>query len=555
MEPSDFSGAVLSHSSSSMEGRRGKKRVTSKRRRINKKEIFGVFLLIIVDLIWVGSAGLTRYLFHQQSYDKPFFTVYFKTILFITYLLPFLFWRPWQRLCCCSCCRFCDRRQEVEDSIASEGPVADDDDDDVFDDEQKDKFDDSGAVISSESSITSANVTDAQSLLGPSIYKPLRSSDNGHTGDNCVEDGRAEPSIPLSLSHSPSRSIQQEGMAPALNVTSSQSFIRRKKLVRFSQTVEVKHVPSISEYKVKNDKLILNVTQVITLSIPFGLLWFFANYFYGIALDHQSVAVVNTLSSISGVLVLILAAIPPKVGPKDKFTLTKLIIILTSVGGAILVGLAHSLDEDKKNSSAYGSLFAVGGAVLYAVYLVLLSKVVPNEESLEIPMFFGFVGVIVLIVITPLVAFWDFIKWEEFELPPNNMIWTLLLINGFIGTVLSELLWLWGCLLTSSLVGTLSLSLVTPLSITYSIITGEASLSPGFIIGSLLVVASFICVAVVNHWSGWDPVWNLIRFIIISFKSFHLSHTWNEVSSYESQSLLSGTETETLSQNERSINQ
>lgn len=76
-------------------------------------------------------------------------------------------------------------------------------------------------------------------------------------------------------------------------------------------------------------------------------------------------------------LVLILAAIPPKVGPKDKFTLTKLIIILTryftlvtiyviliSVGGAILVGLAHSLDENKKNSSAYGSLFAVGGAVL-----------------------------------------------------------------------------------------------------------------------------------------------------------------------------------------------
>ena len=55
----------------------------------------------------------------------------------------------------------------------------------------------------------------------------------------------------------------------------------------------------------------------------------------------------------------------------------------------------------------------------------------------------GFVGVTVLLVITPLVAFWDFIKWEEFELPPNNMIWTLLLINGFIGTVLSELLWLW----------------------------------------------------------------------------------------------------------------
>lgn len=30
------------------------------KKRINKKEIFGVSMLVIVDLIWVGSAGLTR---------------------------------------------------------------------------------------------------------------------------------------------------------------------------------------------------------------------------------------------------------------------------------------------------------------------------------------------------------------------------------------------------------------------------------------------------------------------------------------------------------------
>lgn len=55
----------------------------------------------------------------------------------------------------------------------------------------------------------------------------------------------------------------------------------------------------------------------------------------------------------------------------------------------------------------------------------------------------GFAGVAVSVMITPLILLWDFVKWEEFELPPNNMVWTLLLINGFVGTVLSELLWLW----------------------------------------------------------------------------------------------------------------
>ena len=78
MESSDFSGAVLSHSSSLTEGRRGKKRVTSKRKRINKKEIFGVFLLIVVDIIWVGSAGLTRVCLFIYLFIYLFiFSIYF----------------------------------------------------------------------------------------------------------------------------------------------------------------------------------------------------------------------------------------------------------------------------------------------------------------------------------------------------------------------------------------------------------------------------------------------------------------------------------------------
>jgi len=39
------------------------------------------------------------------------------------------------------------------------------------------------------------------------------------------------------------------------------------------------------------------------------------------------------------------------------------------------------------------------------------------------------------------------------------------IINGIIGTVISELLWLWGCLLTSSLMATLAIGLTIPLSI------------------------------------------------------------------------------------------
>lgn len=39
-------------------------------------------------------------LFKDETYPKPFFSVYFKTSLFALCLFPFLFWRPWHRLCC-----------------------------------------------------------------------------------------------------------------------------------------------------------------------------------------------------------------------------------------------------------------------------------------------------------------------------------------------------------------------------------------------------------------------------------------------------------------------
>ena len=55
----------------------------------------------------------------------------------------------------------------------------------------------------------------------------------------------------------------------------------------------------------------------------------------------------------------------------------------------------------------------------------------------------GFVGLFDAILILPIVVIWHMTGLETFELPPTADIWTLLLINGFVGTVLSELLWLW----------------------------------------------------------------------------------------------------------------
>ncbi len=125
----------------------------------------------------------------------------------------------------------------------------------------------------------------------------------------------------------------------------------------------------------------------------------------------------------------------------------------------------------------------------YACYVVLLKRVVTDPEAMEIPMFFGenihtrsrthihtllihtyirtymyvracihtyihththththtysgFVGLFDALAILPLVIVWHYTGIEDFQLPPTTTVWTLLLVNGFIGTVLSELLWL-----------------------------------------------------------------------------------------------------------------
>ena len=58
--------------------------------------VSGVVLLAAVDLIWVASSELTGYIFHDLDYDKPFFSTYFKTSLFMTYLAGFAMYRPWR---------------------------------------------------------------------------------------------------------------------------------------------------------------------------------------------------------------------------------------------------------------------------------------------------------------------------------------------------------------------------------------------------------------------------------------------------------------------------
>ena len=72
----------------------------------------GVLTLLLVDVIWVGSSELTEYIFKQQNFNKPFFSTYLKTSLFMLYLPGFLVHRPWRDQCRAGFSRRQERRGE-----------------------------------------------------------------------------------------------------------------------------------------------------------------------------------------------------------------------------------------------------------------------------------------------------------------------------------------------------------------------------------------------------------------------------------------------------------
>lgn len=152
-------------------------------------------------------------------------------------------------------------------------------------------------------------------------------------------------------------------------------------------------------------------------------------------------------------------------------------------------------------------------------------------------MFFGFVGLFNLTLLWPLFFILHYGHWEEFEWPDTHQ-WTFLIINGLIGTVLSEVLWLWyvykiiftcslklcdlfffriyrGCFLTSSLIATLAVSLVMPMSMVADVLLKKVEYPCIFYLGTIPMLLAFLTVSLLSYYDNWDPVMDLIKRIYI----------------------------------------
>jgi solute carrier family 35 protein F5 len=94
---------------------------------------------------------------------------------------------------------------------------------------------------------------------------------------------------------------------------------------------------------------VLGFRATAILSLEFCLLWFLANYFVAACLEYTSVASSTILTSTSSIWTLIFGAL----FRVERFTFNKLVGVLASLAGIILISLVDLTGDSDKNRGSF----------------------------------------------------------------------------------------------------------------------------------------------------------------------------------------------------------
>ncbi|KAK4537235.1 hypothetical protein CDCA_CDCA11G3260 [Cyanidium caldarium] len=221
-------------------------------------------------------------------------------------------------------------------------------------------------------------------------------------------------------------------------------------------------------------------------------LWFASNYSFNLSLTWTSVASSSSLSALSCLFALIVGAL---VGV-ELFTRIKLAAVLCTIGGAVLIS---TMDALRRGTNTFaGDALCVGSALLYALQTALIKSMLGADELADTMAFLGWLGVFSMLLSWPGLLILQLTSLEIFQLPDNRTA-ALIVLNGLIGTVLSDYLWARSVLLTSPLIASLALSLTIPLSALADMLFRHARFTWQYALGLFAMTAGFILASSPGH--------------------------------------------------------
>ncbi|KAF9975265.1 hypothetical protein BGZ73_001156 [Actinomortierella ambigua] len=235
----------------------------------------------------------------------------------------------------------------------------------------------------------------------------------------------------------------------------------------------------------------LTIREIAHVSLAFCILWFAANWSTNASLAYTTVASSTILASMSGFFTLAIGAFMKT----ESFSTLKLLAVFSSLVGVILVSESDHggdmIEPTQPSAPLFGDFLALLSAMFYGCYTVLLKVRIQNESRVNMPLFFGFVGLFNLALLWPVFGILHWTGIEPFELPQDPRIIWMIVINALVGTFVSDYLWLLSMLMTSPLVVTLGLSLTIPLALLGDVVGYGRVLETGYWIGAGLVLAGF----------------------------------------------------------------
>jgi solute carrier family 35 protein F5 len=245
----------------------------------------------------------------------------------------------------------------------------------------------------------------------------------------------------------------------------------------------------------------LTLTETTRLGFEFCILWFLANYFLGVSLQHTTVASCTILTSTSSIFTLgfgVLAKV-------ERFTVRKLLAVFASLAGIALISSIDLSGESADDSHrgdfpakpfaeiAVGDALALLTAIIYGIYSVFMKKRIPDESAVNMPLFFGLVGLINIIFLWPGFFILHWTGVERFEMLPAGKVTTIVLLNA-MASCAADLAWGYAIVMTSPIVVTVGLSMTIPLSMIGQTVLNSQTSSLLYWVGALMVVASFLFV-------------------------------------------------------------
>ncbi|KAI7781827.1 thiamine-repressible mitochondrial transport protein thi74 [Diaporthe eres] len=407
----------------------------------------GITLLLVTVFLWTASNFLASYIFSDHTYDKPFFVVYINTSIFAISLIP-LFVRYYMR----------HGMQGVRAELVE-----------LWVNEKGREYKQGGGNKRAR----------GNSLLGqPAVLKTSDDEEHGFLSGR-TEDDDDDDDDEDDDRDAEARSSTGDGATSAM---------------------QIQDAPGLE--KPAADKLSLRETGL--LSLEFCMLWFCANYFASACLEYTSVGSVTILTSTSSVWTLIFCAAMRV----ESFSARKLAGVLASLAGVVLISsvdLSGKSDEDRGSfphksqaSIAVGDGMAFFSAIVYGLYVTVMKRRVGDEDRVNMPLFFGLVGLLNLVFLWPgfFILHWTGI--EPFGWPPTGKVWAIILLNS-LSSFVSDISWAFAMLLTSPLVVTVGLSLTIPLSLIGEMIQYAQYSSWIYWVGAGIVLVSFLFI---NHESA-----------------------------------------------------